>query len=116
MSSVRFPIRAKLTVATLLPLCVAIIICWCVGVVVITNRIAGQAQEKVRNDLNAAREVYHHELDHIHDVVRFTAAAPYTVAAFAETGRETLPNNLARLLTRERLDIFTAVDITGTVR
>ncbi|HEY5974161.1 MAG TPA: cache domain-containing protein, partial [Geobacteraceae bacterium] len=115
MKQLRASITAKLTVATLLPLCVAIVICWFTGVFILTSKIVSQAHDKVRNDLNAAREVYNHELDHIRDVVRFTAAAAYTADALAGATPVKIATLLDPLLKSEQLDILTAVDATGRV-
>ncbi len=76
MAVPRFPIRLKLTIGTLAPLFVAIFVCWLTGLYVIDSRIVTQAQEKVRTDLNSAREVYLNEIEHIHDVVKFTGRSP----------------------------------------
>ena len=111
----RFPIKARLTLATLIPLVVAIVSCWLVGVVVLTNRIVAQAQDKVRNDLNAARESYRHELETIRDVVRFSATVPSMAPAIARGDRQSLAALLVPLLKNERLDILTAVDPSGRV-
>src|SRR6266568_5865369 len=115
MRQLRTSITAKLTVATLLPLCAAILICWLTGVFILSGKIVSQAQDKVRNDLNAAREVYYHELDHIRDVVRFTAAANYTADAFSCCNTDKIATLLVPLLKSEQLDILTAVDATGKV-
>jgi predicted membrane protein len=40
------------------------------GITFIGNRIITEAQERVRNDLNSAREIYLGELRHITDVVQ----------------------------------------------
>jgi two-component system NtrC family sensor kinase len=111
----RFPISAKLTVATLLPLGIAIVCCWLVGVSVLANRVVNQAQAKVRTDLNAAQALYQAELNHIRDVVRFAAVIPVTVEAFAKTDRDALQQQLSPLRHTEQFDIFTAIDAKGTV-
>jgi two-component system NtrC family sensor kinase len=111
----RYPLKAKLTIATLIPLFVAIIICWFTGVFILTAKVAGQAQDKVRNDLNSAREIYNHELGHIRDVVKFTAAAPYTADAFSRQNGRLLGGILTPLFQNEHLDVFTAVDASGKV-
>ncbi len=111
----RFPIKAKLALATLIPLVVAIASCWLVGVFVLNTRIVAEARSTVRNDLNAAHESYRHELESIRDVVRFTASAPSTVRALEHGDRVALAAILPPLLKGEQLDIFTAVDATGTV-
>lgn len=115
MSRVRFPIRLKLTAATLIPLCVATGVCWLIGLYVIDSRILNQAQEKVRTDLNAARAVYQGEIDHIRDVVKFTATNPFTSAVVEQGDRRMLRTILTPLLASEKLDILTAVDAGGRV-
>ncbi len=105
----RFSIKRKLSIAILIPIAVAILICWLAGVFILNTRTVRQAQEKVRNDLNAAREVYLHEVGHIRDVVRFTASAPYT-AAVLHGNREVLAGILAPLRQTEQLDLFMALD------
>lgn len=111
----RFPISAKLTVATLVPLAIAIACCWLVGVTVLASRVLVQAQEKVRTDLNAAQALYQSELNHIRDVVRFTAVIPTMVTAFAQNDRALLDGQLSPLRQSEQFDIFTAIDAKGTV-
>src|SRR5512137_2397333 len=115
MPGLRFPIKLKLTVATLLPLSVAIISCWLTGIIIMNNRITDQARQKVRNDLNSAREIYNHELDHIRDVVKFTASAPYTATALARNDLTNLATLLGPLRKNEKLHILTAVDANGVV-
>lgn len=115
MKPLRFPIRLKLTFATLIPLFVATSICWLIGVYIINSRIVAQAQEKVRTDLNAARAVYDGEVEHIRDVVKFTATNPFTAAILEKSDRDTLRSLLAPLLKAEGLDILTAVDAGGKV-
>ncbi|SNB46012.1 cache domain-containing protein [Geobacter sp. DSM 9736] len=111
----RYPIRVKLALATLLPLTAAIIVCWLVGLSVINSRIASQAQEKVRTDLNAARSVYGSELEHIREVVKFTAGNPFNAAVIARNDRERLRSVLVPLLHGERLDVFSVIDLKGKV-
>ncbi len=111
----RFPIREKLTIATVLPLLIAIFICSLIGFFILVAKIGTQAQEKVRSDLNAGREIYQNEIDHLHDVVRFTATAPYMAQALASGSREQVAGVLRPLMKSEQLHIFTAVDARGTV-
>jgi len=111
----RFPIRVKLTIATLLPLLIAILICSLLGFSILIARIGSQAQEKVRNDLNAAREIYLNEIDHVRDVVKFTAGASYTAEALSGKSRREIAEILVPLLQSEQLHVITAVDAAGTV-
>jgi len=111
----RFPIREKLTIATVLPLLIAIFVCSLLGFFILVAKIGSQAQEKVRSDLNAGLEIYRNEIDHLHDVVRFTASAPYMAEALGSGSRGDVAGVLLPLMKSEQLDIFTAVDADGTV-
>lgn len=111
----RFPIREKLTIATVLPLLIAIFICSLLGFFILVTKIGTQAQDKVRGDLNAGREIYLNEIDHLRDVVRFTATAPYMAGALAAGRRDEVAGVLRPLMKSEQLHIFTAVDARGTV-
>jgi len=111
----RFPIREKLTIATVLPLLIAIFICSLLGFFILVAKIGNQAQDKVRSDLNAGVEIYQNEIDHLHDVVRFTASAPYMAQALAAGNRLDVAGVLLPLKKSEQLDIFTAVDARGRV-
>jgi len=111
----RFPIRLKLTVGTLAPLFVAIFVCWLTGLYLIGSRIVTQAQEKVRTDLNSAREVYLNELERITDVVKFTGRSPYAAAALATGDGRALDTLLTHLLQSEQLDFLDIVNAYGQV-
>lgn len=113
--SYRNSIKAKLTAATLIPLCCAIFACWLVGVFILNNRIVSQTRDKVRNDLNTGREIYHHELDQIRTVVRFAAASPFTAEAIRSEKADRIAPTTLPLLKNEHLDILAAVDATGKV-
>ncbi|RII25834.1 MAG: histidine kinase [Geobacter sp.] len=115
MTRFRFSIKRKLTVATLLPLSIAIVSCWLTGIIVMNSRITSQARQKVHNDLNSARVIYNNELGHIRDVVKFTASAPYTAGALARSDLAALSTLLSPLRNGEGLDILTVVDASGTV-
>ncbi|NVN99398.1 MAG: cache domain-containing protein [Geobacteraceae bacterium] len=111
----RFPIRTKLTVATILPLSVAILICTIASFSILLTKIGSQAQEKVRSDLNAAREIYQREIDHLRDIVRFTATTPYVADSLKKIDKAHLGAVLEPLLNSEKLDLFGVVDAGGTV-
>lgn len=111
----RFPIRLKLTFATLTPLFAATVLCGVIGISIINSRVVTQAQEKVRTDLNSARAVYQSEIDHIRDVVKLTATNPFTSMIISRGDRTTLNNLLSPRMTSEGLDFLTAVDRTGRV-
>jgi two-component system, NtrC family, sensor kinase len=111
----RFPIKTKLTVATLIPLGVAIFICWMAGVFILSAKVASQAQDKVRYDLNVAREAYQNELSRLYDVVKFTAAFGKTAESVGAANRDAVAEILAPVRLSEHLDILAAVDAAGRV-
>jgi two-component system, NtrC family, sensor kinase len=111
----RFPIRAKLTVGALAPLFVAFLICSLTGLYIINAKIASQAQEKVRTDLNSAREVYQNELDRIGELVDLTAANPFAAWAINTGDQKALASLLGSRRQKKHLDILTAVDRSGKV-
>ncbi|MBJ6726853.1 cache domain-containing protein [Geomesophilobacter sediminis] len=115
LSEFRFEIKTKLTVATLIPLMVAIFFCYLAGIFILNAKVAGQAQEKVRNDLNVAREAYQNELSRIYDVIRFTSQFGSTAAAIDAGDRAAIEQFLAPVRLREHLDVMVAVDGYGRV-
>ncbi|GFO57691.1 two-component sensor histidine kinase [Geomonas silvestris] len=115
LRKLRFPIKTKLTVATLIPLGVAILICWMAGVFILSAKVATQAQEKVRYDLNVAREAYQNELTRLYDVVKFTAAFGKTGETLVSGNREAVADILTPVRSNEHLDLLGAVDASGKV-
>jgi two-component system NtrC family sensor kinase len=111
----RFPIQLKLTIGSLIPLLAAIIVTWLTGVYLIEARIAAQAQDKVRTDLNSAREVYLNELDHIRNVVKFTGRSPTVAMAITANDRTALDSHLTPLLQNEQLDFLNVVNAYGQI-
>lgn len=111
----RFPIRTKLVFGALTPLFVSFIICSLAGLYLIQAKIVSQAQEKVRTDLNSAREIYRNELDRIGDLIDLTAANPFAGSAIATDNRPAIASLLASLEQKKHFDILTAVDAKGRV-
>jgi len=115
MPAPRFSIRLKLTIGSLLPLIVTILFCSLAGTYLITTRINVLAQEKVRTDLNSAREIYSNEVSHVRDVVRFTAGMPLALQALTGENRFAAAPFLSSLRREEQLDVLTMVDRRGRV-
>lgn len=111
----RLSIRLKLTIGSLLPLFVAILFCSLAGMYIINTRINVLAQEKVRTDLNSAREVYFNEISHIRDVIRFSASLPSAAKIVTAGKREVIATLLSDMKKDEQLDILTLVDSRGVV-
>ena len=89
------PIATKLILTYLLIIVIISAFFMLVGVRLISDRIISEAQDKVRNDLNAAREIYLSELTHINDVVRLTAA-PLVVERRKPHRQRSPPRNAQR--------------------
>jgi two-component system NtrC family sensor kinase len=86
-----------------------------VGVQIIGNQIVSEAQSRVTNDLNAAREIYLERLREINDVVRFTADK-YLIRTALTTGDfGPAAVELGRVKASENLDLLTITDKAGTV-
>ncbi|GFO54300.1 two-component sensor histidine kinase [Geomonas sp. Red276] len=111
----RFPIKTKLTVATLIPLAIGIVFCFLAGIFIVNTKMSGQAEEKAKTDLNVAREALRQELSRVNDVVRFTAALGATAPAIDAGDRTTLAMLLGPVRQAEHLDLLSAVDAYGKV-
>jgi len=115
MERVRTSIRRKLTFATLTPLCVAILLCWFIGSLLITDRIFRQAQQNVISDLNLARKVYQDEINHLATVVKVSGLTP-SMAEHLSSGRLPMPETaLRQLLQGEQLAFLNVIDNRGIV-
>lgn len=116
MERLRTPIRRKLLFATLLPMAVAILLCWLIGSLLITDRIFSQAQQKVLSDLNSARRVYDDEVHHLESMVKVAGMGPEMAAALATGRYNGVTPQLERLCREESLAFLNLVDADGTVR
>jgi len=116
MERVRTSIRRKLLFATLLPLTVAILLCWLIGSLLITDRVFRQAQLKVLSDLNSARRVYDDELTHLGSIVK-VAGMGQEMATSLASGRFAPVEPLLQQLRREEgLSFLNMIDVRGLVR
>lgn len=112
---VRIPIATKLVLSFLLAITLVSVVFIVAGVQLISNRIVAEAQEKVRYDLNAAREIYLSKLNSINDVVRFTADRVLLMNALLSGDIKLATDELVKIKEREGLDILTVTDRTGKV-
>lgn len=86
-----------------------------IGIKLIGNTVIKQAQDKVRLDLNSAREVYLEEGKRIKDIVRLTANRFFIKNALIHNDREVLTTELQKIREAESLDVLTLVDRYGHV-
>jgi len=120
MQRVRTPIRRKLIFATLTPLCVAILLGWLIGSLLITDRIYRQAQQKVIGDLNLARKVYQDEINHLASIVRVAGLMPsmtdhLTSSRLISSRHSQSEKALQLLLHEEHLSFLNVIDNRGIV-
>ncbi|MBI2927152.1 MAG: cache domain-containing protein [Verrucomicrobia bacterium] len=111
----RVPIATKLVLGFLLVIFLTSLIFSLVGVRIISDRVVAEAQEKVRTDLNSAREIYLSKLSHINDAVRFTADRALLMNALLSGQIKQASEALGKIKEREGLDVLTIADKTGKV-
>lgn len=116
MNRVRVSIRRKLAFATLTPLCVAILLSWMIGSMLITDRIFRQAQQKVIGDLNSARKVYLDEISRLAGIVKVAGLGREMAASLQGDDFSGLEAQLRQLLQSEGLSFLNVVDRNGVVR
>ena len=114
-NGVRIPIATKLILGFLLVIFITSIFFIAAGVQLIGSRVVSEAQEKVRNDLNAAREIYLSELGQVNALVRFTADTFFLRDALLSGDMEQATNELLRIRAREGLDFLSVTDQSGNV-
>src|SRR4030042_2096211 len=112
-----FPIRIahKLILGFLLVSIVSTAIFVFAGIRLMTNRIVAETQDRIRNDLNAAREIYSGEARHINDVVRLNARRPIIQDALFSEDSTDIVNDLINVKETETLDFLTLTDEFGNV-
>jgi two-component system NtrC family sensor kinase len=114
-NGVKIPIATKLILSFILVIVVTSVVFIGAGIPLIGDRLVAEAQEKVRNDLNAAREIYWSELDKISTTVRFTAGRFFLRDALQAEDVGSAYAELAKVREREGLDLLTVTDESGTV-
>lgn len=86
-----------------------------IGIQLIGNTIVRQAQDKVRLDLNSAREVYLSEMKNLKNIIRLSAIRFFIKDAFILNDRRRLTVELQKIRERESLDILNLTDPIGNV-
>jgi len=109
------PLRTKLIISFVIIVLITGAIATIVGMRLIGEGIIKQAQEKVRTDLNSAREIYQGEVNTIKTVVRLTAERYYIKDALIKSDLTRLNSEIATVREREGLDILNLTDSAGRV-
>jgi len=109
------PIGTKLVLTFVLIIVIISAFFMVIGIRLISDRIIAEAQEKVRNDLNAAREIYLGNLSHIDNIVRFTGDRFFLRDALLSGNIDQAAAELTRIKNQEGLDVLTITDKYGYV-
>jgi two-component system NtrC family sensor kinase len=109
------PIHAKLMVASVLLIVLIGAVFMTIGVSLTSNRVIEEAQDKVRNDLNAARVIYDSQLDHIGSVVCYTSDRSFLQQAVQAGDLESATEELTRVSNLAGLDMFGITNASGEV-
>lgn len=86
-----------------------------IGVHSIGDRIVKQAQEKVRIDLNSAREVYQENIKEVLTSIRLTAVRFFIKDALLHNEIDPIKVELETIRKRESLDVLNLTDKSGVV-
>ncbi|MBI5688112.1 MAG: cache domain-containing protein, partial [Verrucomicrobia bacterium] len=111
----RIPIATKLILGFLLVCLIVGVTFGVVGVQIIGGLVVAEAQEKVRTDLNAAREIFLNHLGRIGDKVRFVADRTFVRDGSFSRDRDKVAESLAAFREREGLDVLGITDASGVV-
>ncbi|MEW6030471.1 MAG: sensor histidine kinase [Chloroflexota bacterium] len=115
IKKIRLPIATKLTLSFLSIILLSSLIFTFFGIQIINNRIIEEAQERVRNDLNAARDIYQNRLQYVEDAVEFTTVRLFMGDILRGDIRQEYLDELSRFKASEELDVLTITDSTGKV-
>jgi len=112
----RLPLATRLTLNFLFIIIISSGIFTFVGVRIISDLISDEADERVRNDLNAARMIYMHEIDHVSQAAKFTAARTFIEDILLKDDfSRTYIDELTWFKVNEDLDMLTIADKNGRV-
>ena len=111
----KISLKAKLIISFLAVIVICGLVATLVGTRLIGTGIIRQAQEKVRNDLDSAREIYRQESENLKNTVRFTALRFFIRNALLNEDLKTLKEELERIRKAESLDMLTLTDDSARV-
>ena len=109
------PIHAKLMVAFVLMIVLVGTFFLVIGVQLTGNRVLTEAQDKVRNDLNAARVIYESQLQQIDSVVTFSADRALLKQVTSGFNLDLAVEDLSQIANDAELDIFGVTNKYGQV-
>ena len=86
-----------------------------VGIKLIDKSIVPRIQDKVRVDLNSAREIFQGTVANVQDVIRLTSTRFFLKEGILNNDIASLKTEFQNVRQRESLDIFNLTDSKGTV-
>ncbi len=108
-------LKTKLVTSFLAVILICGLVATFVGTRLIGTGIIRQAQDKVRIDLNSAREIYRQEGEYLKDEVRLTALRFFIKDALLKNDMTELTEELGKIREAESFDILTLTDSSGRV-
>jgi two-component system NtrC family sensor kinase len=115
MLRLHIPLSTKLTLGFSLVIIIGVFASTIFGIHLIGSTIIRQVQDKVRLDLNSAREVYHGEGEVIRTKIRLTAERFFIKDALQGNDIGRLRLELKKIREEEALDILTLTDNQGRI-
>ncbi|MEO0161251.1 MAG: cache domain-containing protein [candidate division WOR-3 bacterium] len=109
------PLQTKLIFSFSTVIVIGIFLSTFTGIQLIGNTIVAQGQEKVKLDLNTAREVLEEEGRTIKNIIRLTAGRYFVKDALVKKNRFFLLKELRKVKEDENLDILNITDHNGRV-
>ncbi len=111
----RVSLRHKLIVSFLIIVVITGVSATWVGVHLIGKGVIRQAQDKVKMDLNSAREIYRENLEKVRTLVRLTSVRLFLKESPLRGDLELVKSELKKVRERESIDILTLTDNSGRV-
>jgi two-component system NtrC family sensor kinase len=111
----KISLRAKLIISFFAVITICGLVATLVGMRLIADGIIAQAQDKVKIDLNSAREIYRQKTEDLKDVMRFTASRFFLKDAIKANDIERIAAEFEAIRKAERLDVLNLTDKDGRV-
>ena len=108
-------LRTRFAISSLVVIGICGLCATLVAIRLIDTGIINQAQDKVKSDLNAAREIYRQETENIKDKIRFTALRFFIKDAILSEDTKKLTAELNVIRKKESIDVLTLTDEFGRV-
>jgi len=111
----KLPLRINLLVSFIAVILTTSLFATFIGVKLIGKSIVPRVQDKVRLDLNSAREMFRGTQNHIEDIVRLTASRFFVKDALSLKTIDTFAATLEDIRKTEALDFLAITDAEGNV-